>query len=75
MANTIPQPEPFVIQTSRLILVPSVFAIQNPAHRKLYSQLHGTPEFTEMAFGPDWGIRCWDDKAITFIIHREIDRS
>ena len=75
MTYSISQPDLFVIRTSRLILLPSVFAIQNPAYTKLYSRLHGTPKFTEMAFGPSWGIRCWDDEAITSVIRREIDRS
>lgn len=66
---------PFAIQTSRLILLPSFLAIQNSAYRSLYSRLHGLPEFTEMAFGSDWGIRDWDDEAITSVIQREIDRS
>ncbi|KAK6008872.1 hypothetical protein QM012_000775 [Aureobasidium pullulans] len=28
-----------------------------------------------MAFGPDWGVKDWDDEAITSIIQSEIDRS
>ncbi|KAG9520059.1 hypothetical protein KCU93_g7837, partial [Aureobasidium melanogenum] len=67
--------ERFAIQTSRLTIAPSYLAILNPAYRKLYSSLHGTPNFTEMAFGPDWGIRYWDDEAITSIIQREVDAS
>ncbi|KAH0275253.1 hypothetical protein KCU91_g4694, partial [Aureobasidium melanogenum] len=69
------RPEPFAIGTSRLILLPSYLAIGNPAYRDLYSLLHGMTKFTTMAFGPDWGIRHWDDKAITSIIQREIDAS
>lgn len=65
----------FAIQTSRLIILPSYLAIRNPAYRNLYSLLHVTPEFTRMAFGSDWGIRDWDDEAITSIIQREIDAS
>ncbi|KAG9716839.1 hypothetical protein KCU73_g15525, partial [Aureobasidium melanogenum] len=75
MAEEDSRTEGFAIQTSRLTILPSYLAIQNPAYRKLYSSLHGTPEFTEMAFGPDWGIRYWDDEAITSIIQREIDAS
>lgn len=65
----------FAIETSRLVLLPSYLAIQNPAYRRLYSWLHSTSKFTEMAFGPEWGIRNWDDEAITSIIQREIDMS
>ncbi|KAH0362720.1 hypothetical protein KCU65_g7873, partial [Aureobasidium melanogenum] len=75
MADEDCRPEPFAIRTSRLILLPSYLAIENPAYRDLYSSLHGTPKFTKMAFGLDWGIRDWDDEAITSIIQREIDAS
>lgn len=75
MVMTDSHARPFAIQTSRLVLLPSYLAIKDSAYRRLYSRLHGTPEFTEMAFGPNWGIRHWDDEAITSIIQREIDRS
>ncbi|KAG9839388.1 hypothetical protein KCU98_g9752, partial [Aureobasidium melanogenum] len=75
MAEENSRTKSFAIQTSRLTLLPSHLAIQNPAYRKLYSSLHGTPKFTEMAFGPDWGIKYWDDEAVNSIIQREIDGS
>lgn len=75
MADAGSQMQYFAIETSRLILLPSYLAIQNLAYRQLYSRLHGTSKFTEMAFGSEWGIRNWDDEAITSIIQREIDMS
>ncbi|KAG9604625.1 hypothetical protein KCU77_g677, partial [Aureobasidium melanogenum] len=75
MAEESSRTKSFAIQTSRLTLLPSCLAIQNPAYRKLYSSLHGTLKFTEMAFGPDWGTKHWDDEAITSIIQCEIDTS
>lgn len=57
-----PKFEPFVLLTSRLIIIPTPISIELPEFRAMYAHIHSLPAFCNMAFGPHWPPRDWTDE-------------
>lgn len=54
--------EPFLIATSRLILVPHPTLVSHPSYLKLYADLHANDDFCKMGFGSLWQARQWTEE-------------
>ncbi|THV65744.1 hypothetical protein D6D28_08866 [Aureobasidium pullulans] len=65
----------FALITDRLVLLPTLQAIDIDAYRELYASLHSMPEYTTMAFGESWGVKDWTTSSVREIIAREVTRS
>ncbi|KAL4790902.1 GNAT domain-containing protein [Aspergillus venezuelensis] len=69
-------PDPFLLLTERLILIPTPIAVHLPVYRALYANLHADPSFCNMGFGEHFPARQWsDDETQQVIETRDIDRS
>lgn len=51
--------KPFVLVTERLVIVPTPIAIKYDSYVQLYSSLHASGAFCQMAFGPHFIARNW----------------
>lgn len=68
-------PNPFILITDRLIIVPTPIAIQYIAYVKLYGSLHASEAFCRMAFGPHFLARELSDEGTrNVILTRDLER-
>ncbi|KAJ5693279.1 hypothetical protein N7462_002702 [Penicillium macrosclerotiorum] len=68
--------EPFVLLTSRLIILPTPHAVSLDTYRTLYASLHADTNFCQVAFGHHFPARNWsDDETREVIETRDIARS
>jgi len=65
--------EPFILLTSRLIIVPTPISISFQAFRTMYAHIHSLPEFCNMAFGPHWPPVSWTDEQCVGSMQRGIN--
>ncbi|KAL4935302.1 hypothetical protein BDV06DRAFT_207282 [Aspergillus oleicola] len=69
-------PEPFVLLTKRLVLIPTPIAVDLPAYRALYAAFHADPNFCKMGFRDHFPATQWSDFETRQVIEiRDIDRS
>ncbi|KZM20934.1 uncharacterized protein EKO05_0006339 [Ascochyta rabiei] len=76
---SVPQSEylqsPFVLVTTRLIIVPTPIAVRCIAYVQLYGSLHANEAFCQMAFGPHFLARDLSDEDTTnMIVTRDLER-
>lgn len=69
-------PEPFVILTPRLVVIPTPIAVHVTSYRALYAELHANAGFCRMGFGERFLVRNRnDDETRDMIETRDIQRS
>ncbi|KAF2641394.1 hypothetical protein P280DRAFT_469017 [Massarina eburnea CBS 473.64] len=61
-ADTPPNFKPFIILTTRLLIVPTPLAIDSPSYISLYQSLHANQAFCEMGFGKEFLAVQWTEE-------------